>query len=42
MRKGANFSVFHQDLMTVPEADILEPLNPSTMIPGENIALQAK
>ena len=39
--KAADFSVFDQDLMTIPEADILKTRNRYTII-GGNIVYQAK
>lgn len=41
MRKGADFSVFDQDLMTIPKAEILMTRNRYTII-GGNIVFQAK
>ena len=40
MRKGADCSVFDQDLMTIPEAEILKARIRYTII-GKNIILRA-
>lgn len=40
MRKGTDFSIFDQDLMTIPEAEILKARNRYTII-GGNIIFQA-